>query len=247
MLPASPLAAILQEAPAPDALTDPEAVRRALETVFGQPAFQRELERADARSHSIWQVLVYRLLDVWQRFRDWLSELHVSAPFLYWVLFTALVILLLVLVAHITWTFRRAFAVDLPAGDEPETGREKVQRYRELRQQANLLVVQGAWREAARLLLLALLALIEERKVLHLARGWTNREILQRLKLPPAERAALGAFRARVEDAWYGGHALEHAQLTELAACVDRCAQLLHDPGDGDKKHVEKKRAEENR
>lgn len=234
MLPASLLAATQQEAPAPDALPDPETLQRALEAVFGQPAFQRELERADARSQSIWQLLLYRLLEFWERFREWVSELHGSAPVLYWLLFSALVALLLVLVAHIVWTFRRAFSVVLPASDEPDPAREKVQRYRELRQQANLLVAQGAWREAARLLLLALLALIEERKVLHLARGWTNREILQRLKLPPAESAALGAFRARVEDAWYGGHALERAQLTELAACVDRCALLLHAPGDGE-------------
>ncbi len=231
MLPARLLlAASWQEAPARDALPDPETLQRALEAVFGQPAFQRELERADSRGVSIWQVLLLRLLRLWERLRDWLSELHVSSPVLYWFLFAALVALLFVLLAHIAWTFRRAFAVDLPASDEPDTAHEKVQRYRDLRQQANLLVGQGAWREAARLLLLALLALIEERKVLHLARGWTNREILQRLTLPPAESAALGVFRARVEGAWYGGHALERSQLTELEACVDRCAKLLHAP-----------------
>lgn len=224
------LAIVRQDVPARDALPDDETLQRALETVFGQPAFQRELERADGRSLSIWQVLLHRLLRLWERLDEWLSELHGSAPALYWLLFAALVALLLALVAHIAWTFRRAFAVDLPARDEPDAAHEKVQRYRELRQQANLLVGQGAWREAARLLLLALLALIEERKVLHLARGWTNREILQRLRLPPAESAALGVFRARVEGAWYGGHALERAQLTELEACVDRCAKVLRAP-----------------
>ena len=235
MLPArSFLAFVGQDVPARDVLPDGEAIQRALESVFGQPAFQRELERADSRTQSMWQIIGSRLLELWERFLEWLSDLQVSSPALYWLLFAGLVVLLVLLVWHITWTFRRAFAVDLPASDEPEAAHEKVQRYRELRQQANLLVVQGAWREAARLLLLALLALIEERKVLHLARGWTNREILQRLTLPPAESAALGAFRARVEDAWYGGHALERSQLAELAACVDRCAKLLHAPSEAE-------------
>lgn len=230
VLPAHLLELARQEAPVREALPDSETLQRALEAVFGQPAFQRELERADGHALSLGQVLLLRLLGFLERCSEWLEELHGSAPLLYWLLFTGLVALLLVLVAHIAWTFRRAFAADLPASDEPDEAREKVQRYRELRQQSNLLAVQGAWREAARLLLLALLALLEERKVLQLARGWTNREILQRLRLPPAESAALDVFRARVEDAWYGGHALDRPQLAELAVCVDRCAKLLHAP-----------------
>lgn len=206
------------------------ALQRALEAVFGQPAFARELARADDDALSLGQLLLRRLRELLKSFLEWFEELHGTSPLLYWLLFAALVALLLALVAHIAWTFRQAFALDLPASDEPDEVREKVRRYHELREQSTRLAAQGAWREAARLLLLALLALIEERKVLHLARGWTNREILQHLTLPPAEGAALDAFRRRVEDAWYGGHALDSAQLGELAVCIDRCAEVLRAP-----------------
>ena len=123
--------------------------------------------------------------------------------------------------------------MEVPASDAPDAEEEKVQRYRDLREQANRLASRGEWREAARALLLALLALIEERKVLQLARGWTNREILARLVLPAGEGAALDVFRRQVEGAWYGGHALDREELAELAVCVDRCARVLRPPAEG--------------
>jgi len=221
------LALALQETPASAPEIDPGAVQRALETVFEQPAFRRELERSGEAAVSPRQILMQYVVDFLRRCLGKLEELHESAPFLYWLVFAALVALLVLLVAHIAWTFRSAFRVDVPGSGAPEAEEERVQRYRELREQANRLATEGAWREAARALLLALLALIEERKVLHLARGWTNREILQRLALPGGEGAQLDSFRRAVEDAWYGGHALDRAQLAELAVCVDRCAQVL--------------------
>jgi hypothetical protein len=212
---------------------DPEALRRALEEVFSQPAFQRGLERADEATQSPWQVLLQRLLELLLRLHEWLEELHVFSPILYWIVFAALVALLLALLAHIGWTLRRAFRVELSEGERPAEARARAQRFSELREQANRRAAQGDWRAAARLFLLSLLALIEERKFLQLARGWTNREILRRLALPEPERAALEAFRMRVEGAWYGGHALDRAQLAELSVCVDRCAEVLRASGQG--------------
>ena len=203
-------------------------VDRAVEEVFSDPAFREGLEGSHSGAGSLLVFLVEAIQRLFARILENFSGLQASSPLLFWLLFTVLVIVLLALLTHIVWTLAMVFrgAGGTEGGEEEAVSQERARRFAELRSHAHELAVRGRFREAAHHLLLALLSLVEERNVLKLARGWTNREVLDRLRAR-GTADELELFGGAVEKAWYGGEAVSRHDYGQLAEVLDRIAPAV--------------------
>jgi hypothetical protein len=214
--------------PAVAAETSEGAVDRAVAEVFSQPAFREGLGATSGGLAELlawlrreWDRLLYRIF-------DGLGELRVSSPVLFWALLAVLLLVLLALLFHIGWTLSLAFrGGGGEAGADVEDHTRRARRSRELRGEARRLALQGEWREALRQLLLALLALLDERRILHVAQGWTNREILARLRSRSGLGPELDRFGSAVETAAYGGRDVRGEDFAAFDRLVDRLEARL--------------------
>jgi hypothetical protein len=200
----------------------PEAVRDAVAEVFADSALQDALQPRGTAPEAIRNLLEW-LWGLYTGLIDQLNHLRISAPGLYWLAMLLLLAVLGLLIWHICWTFSAAFRSSSPAPRrEAEETVERTRRYREERRRAGELASRGEYAEAARALLLALLALLDEQRILPVARGWTNREILARLGRRQEFRADLGEFGRVVERASYGDGRLGSGDFERLQESLDR-------------------------
>lgn len=213
----------------------PEEVERAVEEVFSEPALREGLEVRDASSQDLLAAMWAELKAFFEDVARELAAMHSTSPVAFWVILALLVLLLIALLTHIGWTISLAFRssdrrAQAPLAEEalPEA---RMRSYRELRREARRLAEAGALEEASRTLLLALLALLAERQVLAVARGWTNREVLTRLRrsfASDAQRAEeLERFGAAVERVSYGGRRLTPEELAELDRALEAIASRV--------------------
>lgn len=117
----------------------------------------------------------------------------------------------------IAWSMRDALpgisrARKIRARDfEPDAAAPVAERMKEAQLEADDLARQGRIAEAMHVLLLRSLAELRRRLGLSFAASLTSREILRRIDLPDSGRAGLTDIVARVERAYFGGHAVEPA------------------------------------
>lgn len=213
-----------------------EETRRALADVLADPGLQRGLQpRSDVQR---------ALEDLWRRIRGWFSDLtdglldlRFESPVLFWLVFGALVLVALLLLAHIGWTVAQAMRTPRrESGPErpdqtDEQGRRA--RSRALRSRAHELAHGGDRRAGVRHLLLAMLALLEERRLLTVARSWTVREVLERLarRVPelfalaggpaPPARPGRTDLVARIEHACYGASEVSQGDFLAVDGWLD--------------------------
>lgn len=206
-------------------LHEPEAVDRAVEAVFARPDLERALDARPGAAEDLVARALAEIERLWRELQSWFGDLAIESPSLYYALLLALLALLGLLVWHLGWTVRSVLrAGAMGPAVEVATGRRS-KDYRELRDEARALAAAGRRREALHVLLLALLALLEERRVLQVARGWTVREILGRLEHRAAPDAELRAFGRAVERSTYGGADLDADEFVRLEAAVERVAR----------------------
>jgi hypothetical protein len=130
------------------------------------------------------------------------TQLNETRPVLFWSIMACLIGVLCLLVWHISYTLSLAFR--RPPEARPEvSAAERMARFGELWAQAKQLAARGEHAEAIRCLLFALLARAEERRLPVLA-GWTNREIVRRLRSKAALEGPLLEFVETVDRLWYG-------------------------------------------
>ncbi len=213
-------------------------VRQALAEVLADSQLQRALQPPE-RGVLAWLGEVSTQVRAW--FVDavqWLLKLRVDSPGLFWLLFAVMIGVAGLLLVHIGWTLAqvaRGPRDDADVGAAPDAGRAA--HSRALRAQAHALAQRGELRDGVRHLLLALLALVEERKLLAVATSWTIREIAARLgqALPALQAAPDGAtaeitlfhgLTARVENACYGGASVSAADFAEVDRGLDVLLQL---------------------
>lgn len=214
---------------------DPDAVRRAVDEVFADPALREGLGASDSGDATT--AIAAWLARQYEAFQDWLAALWATSPALFMAIMGVLLVVLAGLLTHIGWTlslaFRRVPGEGDADGDADRQAEEaRVRHYRTLRADAHALADAGDFREAARTLLLALLALVEEQHALTVVRGWTNREILRRIPVAPAVEDELGAFGAAVERVWYGRQPTTRDEIDALDRTLTRVAAHLQ-PGSG--------------
>ncbi|RMG15823.1 MAG: DUF4129 domain-containing protein [Planctomycetota bacterium] len=205
----------------------PEEVEEAARAVFRDPAFARGLDASHVGPEELLEALERWVLDGFRALVGALQGLAAASPLLYYLLICSLLAVLLLLLWHMAVTLRAAFAGGVLAGDESsaEDAAERARRFRDLRREAEGLAAAGERREALRVLLLALLALLSEERVLRVARSQTPREVLSRLEDRVGER--LGSFGRAVEEALYGGADVGADDFTACADTVDALARQV--------------------
>jgi Domain of unknown function (DUF4129) len=210
---------------------DPEAVRRAVEEVFADPALRPQGSHGGGVSIAEYLQLLFRRFLAWVR--EFFTRLSEENPLLFYLIFALLVFLLLLLLAHIAWTLSLAFRGPRGGAGDGEAALDspaaRARRFQELRQEALGLAREGCYREAIRTLLLALLSLVEERRALAVSRGWTNREVLARLRLGAGNAALAESFAGTFDRAWYGGAAGGQEDFDRCADFVDQVAGELRE------------------
>lgn len=212
----------------------PEAVDRAVREVLADPAYAEALK---ARSGAMEEMLRW-LSSAVPRLIGWILEkaveLHEAAPAVFWLTFLALSVLLFLLVMHIGWTltvaFRRSPGTGAGAGD-PEARRERARQSVEILDEARRLAIEGRMREALHGLLLSVLALVEERRILRIARGWTHREIASRLRVPEPLKEDLRELHGTIESVWYGKAKATSDDFERCDAAARRLTAGLLAPG----------------
>lgn len=182
------------------------------------------------------------LKDAWVWLNSGLEALRVESPVLFWLVVAGLLLVLVLLLWHIVWTFRRVFRGVERADVAPqETGSEaRIRAHRELLQQARAEAAAGQHRDAVRSLNLALLALCEERAELRFAKSWTVREVLAYLRrrlrgkgaastsTPEDLRGALDAYGRRSEAIVWNQEPLGDGEFGHLEEAALRIAGAVH-------------------
>jgi hypothetical protein len=219
-------ALVLLPAASPAADSSPRAVDEAVEEVFSDPAFRRGLAATSGGFPDLVAWLWREAIGLYVRLIRALQDLELRSPLLFWAIVAFLVLLLFLILFHIGWMLSLAFRGHAAGevGGAPAGAAVRALRFRELRAEAGRLAQAGRLREAARRLLLAVLELLEEKRVLRLARGWTNREILERLRfrLRGALDAELERFGAVMEAACYGDGEVSPEDFQSFDALLDR-------------------------
>jgi hypothetical protein len=201
----------------PQQLSDDE-IRQKIEEVVGRPEFQLD-SAIDPDAIGLW----FRLLLWMLRPIIWLFEALDGLPnALRWVIVVVLMMVLVMLIAHIIWSFvaavrgtpRRAVAGLVKAPDVmPE----------DLEQAAEEAVGAGDYITAARVLFLASLLRVERAEKKTLRRGVTNRELLRRYRNSPLFEP-LARFVEIIEMKWYG-HAV--CDASDYEGCRAQYAQII--------------------
>ena len=203
---------------------DPEEVQRSLDRLLQDPVFQDGLSRSHHQALSWREYLLMKVLHWYALVMEWLFDLKDESPILYYLMFAGLLLLLVLLLTHMVMTFARTLRHQEPLVTAPTPEVIRRAQFIERRQQARLLARQGHTKDAVRELVLALLTLLEERRHA-VALNWTNREILQRLRLATDAHQALRHFETTVESLSYGGE-------VPRAEDFDRLDQVLQESVD---------------
>ncbi len=154
-------------------------------------------------------------------------ELRSDSPILFWIIFSVLGLILLALLAHIAYSFSLAFRKTESFKNEfkLEKQDEKLLRYGQLREKARQFAKTGQLKEATRTLLLSLLSLLEEKQVIHVAKSWTLREILQRLRARIDFGMDMREFQQAVEATTFGGLKIDYKDFLRLDGILDQTAK----------------------
>ncbi|GEM_PF-4230063 len=197
-------------------------IERALEKVFSEPGF-RWSSHVGQQSESWWIPLLEKLYQLWKKLNLKLEFLKESSPTLFWILFAILLLIALLLIIHIgrTLAMGMRFAFAKPVEEVTEKERSRRLHSGELKAQARKCAEQGLGAEAIRLLLLSLLAFLEEKRILTVAGGWTNRELFRHLEKKLHTAREWRPFEERIEEVSYAGHPLSLPQYSEIEASLE--------------------------
>ena len=153
-------------------------------------------------------------------FGAWLDALRSSSPALYWLLFAALVFVLVLLVAHISWAISRA----LRGSSELEPRRGSAPSI-DFPGQSRRLAEEGRYVDAAHCLLLASLQCSAHSGLIELHPEDTNRDVRGRLevaRLPGPLRAELLELMRITERAWFRDRVEDPALYARWSAAYGR-------------------------
>lgn len=188
------------------ALQEPVERQRIIDDVFSDPAYDRYLQSREADLEWIESLLEYAKEAVaWlDRVGNRLSNLSATQPIFFWLIMIGLSAVLALLLWHIGYSISRAFRDTTPktSGASPSK-EERPARVRALVEEAESLASDGVYTEALRFLLLALVAHTQETNMRLLA-GWTNLELVRRIRIHPDFRDPLNRFVQTVDHVWYG-------------------------------------------
>jgi hypothetical protein len=141
------------------------------------------------------------ILKKFASFYTWMIDLSVTDPLLFWLLMGALALVACALLAHVTWSVRRALAHPGGIPERPAPGAAP-----SLRDEAARRAAAGDHLEAARLLQLAVLQRLVHGGLIELTQADANRTLRRRLQgapLPDALRHECLRLIDQLERAWF--------------------------------------------
>lgn len=204
----------------------PEVIRRTAEEVIRRPDYDLTASSGDYGS------LIERMLKLLRKllrpFTEAFDALHAASPFLAWLLFVVLLLVLVALVVHIAYTFKTALQGRRALARPPEVEDRAATLPATWEEKARAAAAEGDYLGAIRHLFRACLLRLEAARKGTFRRGATNREYLRRF----AETAAVEPLRLFVDtiDRWYGGgrSSREDYELcVEAHSAVGRTAREL--------------------
>jgi hypothetical protein len=182
-----------------------EAIERALAEIFADPAYGKGF--AEVAPPATVVTFLSELADgIFAYLRSIFESMHdlqFESPAVFWTIFVGLCLVLALLLVHIGWTVRFALTAAAPRRAVEAGEAAGVERARELLRRAAQEAGDGAYGDALRLLFLALLAVLHERRY-ETPDGWTNHEIVKALGVPADVRGRLAAVAAAFDASWYG-------------------------------------------
>jgi Domain of unknown function (DUF4129) len=180
------------------------------------------LARADFRQHAQdWSGLARSLKAIFA----WLGSLYDNSPGLFYLILVACVTLLILLLAHITWTVRQAFVAGEAAKDPRQAAEQRQRLSHAYQQQALDRAAQGEYTEAIRFLFLSLVFRFDEQGRVLFQRAYTNREYLTLFADRPGVNADLRVFVDTLDDNWYGQRPSDAGRYQE---CLTLFQKLRH-------------------
>lgn len=202
-----------EEALYPPPPQDPETVRQATEVLLAQKRYR---EGMGLRRNEDIEAFVDRLEHVVVSFIDAVVALQESSPFLYWLLVTGLILILILLTWHIIYTVRRGSSVPEKAS---RTVADIIREsdLEELRKQVRELEAAGDLGQALRVRF----AIAVARAIgLERLRGLGHLTYRELVVLMPASHsgAALEQAVQTIEDTFYAGNPLAPERYR---SCVD--------------------------
>jgi hypothetical protein len=187
-----------------------EQVRRELERVFARPEFNPE------PSVYLRQVLEW-LFELFRR----LNGLSSADPTLFWVIVISCVILLVLLVAHITWTVYQAIHMSPRLETKGQLDARRRRLSARFRAEADERAAAGDYTGAVRLLFLSLVHAFDETGRLLFRPSLTNREYLRYFADRPSVQEFLGFFVDLLDSNWYGQRLTESADYAHCVVLYD--------------------------
>jgi hypothetical protein len=177
---------------APAAAASKEEIERELDRVYARPEFHQSLP--DLR----W--LAQAIANLFR----WLGDLPDTNPVLAWTIISVCIVLLILLLAHITWSIVSVFYVTRRKRHDGHALAEQRKQSDRYRQEALAEAHAGNYTAAIRLLFLSLVYAFEERGTLLFRPALTNREYLAVVSNRPELRRGLAVFVQLLDDNWYG-------------------------------------------
>jgi len=181
-------------------------------------------EYADGQTYRLRSQILERLIEWLRDLSAWFDTLRFESPALYWTLLLVLLVTLVLLLAHVTWSIHAALtAARRPPERRPEAARPH------FTDEAAALARGGQFLAAAHRLQLAAIELLLNRNLLDLSRFEPNRVLRRRLRearLPAAERDDLLALLDRLETRWFRDRTEDDELYRRWQALYERLERL---------------------
>lgn len=220
-LPGSLLLAATAAAPS-GPLPDASIVRQTAREVLARPEYRLDAPPDFSDAFTAFMNFVHRVVEVIQ---GWFDRLYDMSPLLAWGLTLALVISLVLLIGHITWTVMTAVRGDRRGLDVlAESTRRKVDPA-ELVREADDAGARGNYILGVRLLYRACLVRLEQAEEKPFRPGATNREHLNRYRATPLYDG-LSRLVSIIDLKWYGDESCVASDFAESREAYERIAAL---------------------
>jgi hypothetical protein len=194
-----------------------DGIRRQIDDILARPEFAPAEEPSDNLFRALLRWIGRRLAE----FVEWLFSLQATAPLLFWLLISVLVLLLIVLMAYLARKLRRILYLGARARPD-DVARQKRARLSLLyREEAQKCAARRDFTEAIRYLFLSLVYRFDEAGRVNFQEACTNREYLAQFAQRSAVNAELKVFVDTLDDHWYGERPTDQARYEECLALYE--------------------------
>jgi len=200
-----------------------EAIRTLAAEILQRPEYAAAREPEAMDWFTRWWGLLADLLRQLEGYFAWLEALRSSSPVLYGLLYAGLLIVLVLLIAHMSWAISRA----LRGSTAPEPSRGAAPLFDFLGPSRGL-ALEGRYLEAAHRLLLACLQRSAHAGLIELHPEDTNRKVCERFevaRLPGTLRAELLELVRLTERAWFRDRVDDPVLYERWAAAYGRLVE----------------------